>query len=64
MIAQTDIAPRILAKPCEKCGEVIPADRDSILTFSNGEFVRLHTDCVDFIDHATKGPRTLHCVRS
>jgi len=48
---------RIRNLPCEKCGEAIPDDVESVLTFTGGNFVRLHEECADYMDHATKGPR-------
>jgi len=48
---------RIRCRPCEKCGEAITDEEESILTFTGGSFVRLHEECADFMDHATKGPR-------
>jgi hypothetical protein len=55
-IQRSEIRPEILARPCEKCGEAI-GDVDCVITFYRGEFILLHQECADFIDHATRGPR-------
>ena len=50
---KSEIRPEILAKPCAKCGQAIPEDEDSILTFFRGEFIRLHEGCKEFLETGT-----------
>lgn len=57
MMARKDVRADIIAQGCEKCGEPLPDEGEFVLTFYRGRFIVLHTECGDFINHATKGPR-------
>jgi hypothetical protein len=52
-----DLPDRIRSFQCEKCSEPIDDGVDSILSFCGGSFIRLHEECADYMEHATKGPR-------
>lgn len=53
----SELPDRIRRLACEKCDEPIDEGEDSILTFCRGSFIRLHEECGDYIDTATKGAR-------
>lgn len=57
-VTKSELRPALRSGPCEKCGEHIAESENHILTFHGGKFVIIHEDCADFMDHATKGPRT------
>jgi hypothetical protein len=52
-----ELRPDLQEGPCAKCSQMIRKDENRILTCYKGSFVILHTDCVDFLDYATKAPR-------
>jgi len=47
----------ILERACEKCNELVAEDEDCWVSFYRGQFVILHKECGDFMEHATKGLR-------
>lgn len=59
MIAKSEVRKEIIARGCAKCSESVDDAESFILTFCRGEFIVLHNECADFIEHATKGPRVM-----